>query len=74
MRGIDKRKCKQLAESGEALPVTGAEEAKVTHFNKTFGPCTCPVQDRCKTCWRKRRMNSSARRVQVLRVPVSEVR
>ena len=29
--------CEQLAESGEALPVTGAEEAKVTHFNKTFG-------------------------------------
>ena len=26
-----------LARVGKALPVTGAEEAKVTHFNKTFG-------------------------------------
>ena len=36
MREIDKRECEQLAESGKALPVTGAEEAKVTYFNKTF--------------------------------------
>jgi hypothetical protein len=36
LREIDKRECEQLAESGKALPVTGAEEAKVTYFNKTF--------------------------------------
>ena len=59
----------RLAKGGEALPGAVAEKAKVAHFNKAFG------QDVLEEARSKQRgMNSSARRVQVLGVPVSVAR